>query len=155
MAIPGLAGRPTMRTPRTGRARWAARWVLGLGLAGAGTAHLTVARDEFRAQVPGWMPIDADLVVVGSGVVEIALGVALLTLRRHQQSVGWVTAAFFVAIFPGNVAQYVEGTDAFGLNSDRARLVRLFFQPVLVTWALWATGAWRSRRRARDSAAER
>lgn len=48
-----------------------------------------------------------------------------------------------MAIFPGNVAQYVEGTDAFGLDSDRARLVRLFFQPLLVAWALWSTGAWR------------
>lgn len=142
-----------MTTPRTSPARSAARWLLGLGLAAAGTTHLTVARDEFRAQVPGWMPIDADLVVIGSGVVEIALGVALLTQRRHRQSVGWVTAAFFVAIFPGNVAQYREGTDAFGLNSDRARLVRLFFQPLLVVWALWATGAWRSRRRSRDEPA--
>jgi uncharacterized membrane protein len=133
-----------MTTPRTGPTRTAARWLLGLALAGAGVAHVTVAREQFQAQVPGWVPIDADLVVVVSGLVEIALGVGLLTLRRRREAVGWVTAAFFVAIFPGNVAQYVEGTDAFGLDTERARLVRLFFQPVLVVWALWATGAWRS-----------
>lgn len=130
-------------------ARRAGRWLLGLFLAGAGTTHLTVARDEFRAQVPGWMPLDEDLVVLGSGVVEIALGLALLTQRRRRHAVGWATAAFFVAIFPGNVAQYVEGTDAFGLDSDRARLVRLFFQPVLIAWSLWSTGAWRAWRRRR------
>lgn len=136
-----------MTTSRTGPARTAARWLLGLGLAGAGAAHLTVAREEFQAQVPGWLPVDADLVVVGSGVVEIALGVALLAQRRHRAAVGWITAAFFVAVFPGNVAQYAQGTDAFGLDTDRARFVRLFFQPLLVVWALWSTGAWRAWRR--------
>ena len=117
-----------------------------MALVGAGTGHLTVAREEFQAQVPSWVPVDADAVVVGSGVLELALGAALLSGRRRS-TVGWATAAFFVAIFPGNVAQYVEGTDAFGLDTDRARLVRLFFQPVLVAWALWATGAWRNRGR--------
>lgn len=117
------------------------RLLLGAALLGAGIGHLTVQREEFQAQVPGWFPVDADLVVVASGVVEIALGGALLTMGRFRVAVGLVTAAFFVVIFPGNIAQYVEGTDAFGLDSDRARLVRLFFQPVLVAWALWSTGA--------------
>ena len=113
---------------------------LGLGafLAYAGTTHLTTLRDEFQAQVPDWVPIDHDLVVLGSGAVEIALGTALIVLPRQRRLVGAATAAFFVGIFPGNVAQYVEGTDAFGLDTDQARLVRLFFQPVLVGWALWA-----------------
>jgi uncharacterized membrane protein len=120
------------------------RIVLGVVLAVAGTSHLTTARDEFRAQVPGWVPLDEDLVVLLSGVVEIALGLALLLLVRHRALVGWVVAAFFVAIFPGNVSQYVDGVDAFGLDSDRDRLVRLFFQPLLVAWALWSTEAWRT-----------
>ncbi len=113
---------------------------LGLGafLAYAGTTHLTTLRDEFQAQVPDWVPVDDDLDVLGSGVLEIALGAALIALPRHRRLVGAAAAAFFVAIFPGNVAQYVEGTDAFGLDTDQARLVRLFFQPVLVAWALWA-----------------
>ncbi|WP_277499764.1 MULTISPECIES: hypothetical protein [unclassified Nocardioides] len=110
-------------------------------MVGAGVAHLTTARTEFQAQVPAWVPVDEDLVVVGSGVVEIGLGAALLLAPpRHRRLAGGLLAAFFVAIFPGNVAQYVEGTDAFGLTSDRARLVRLFFQPLLVLWALWAGG---------------
>lgn len=116
--------------------------VLGVALVTAGMAHLTWARQEFQAQVPEWVPLDEDLVVVASGVVEIALGTALVVATRHREILGWVTAAFFVAIFPGNVAQYTEGVDAFGLNSDEARAARLAFQPALVAAALWSTGAW-------------
>ena len=122
-------------------ARTTARIVLGTLMVGAGITHLTVAREEFQAQVPSWFPIDEDLVVVVSGIVEIALGAALIGLPRHRVLVGTIVAAFFVVIFPGNVAQYLEGADAFGLDSDSKRLARLFFQPVLVLWALWSTGA--------------
>lgn len=131
----------------TSRLRSAARILLGVFLATAGTTHLTVAREEFLAQVPSWLPLDADTVVVASGIAEVALGAALAFRPRNRVLVGWVTGAFFVAIFPGNVAQYVEGVDAFGLDTDRERLVRLFFQPVLVAWALWSTAAWRDRPR--------
>jgi len=131
------------------RIRNGARWLLGASLVLAGTGHLTFQREEFQAQVPDWFPVDADLVVILSGVVEIVLGLALLLLSRYRIVVGWIVAAFFVVIFPGNIAQYVEGTDAFGLDTDAKRFVRLFFQPVLVAWALWATGAWRAWRRSR------
>ena len=130
--------------------RHVARWLLGLALIGAGTGHLTTLRGEFQAQVPEWVPLDKDFVVLASGVVEIGLGAALLALPRQRRTVGWVAAAFFVAIFPGNVSQYLTRTDAFGLNTDQARLTRLYFQPLLVLWALWSTGAWpgpRSERR--------
>lgn len=129
--------------------RTVARVLLGLALLLAGVGHLTFLREEFRAQVPPWLPLDADLVVVASGVVEVVLGAALVVLVAHRVLVGWVVAAFFVAVFPGNVAQYVESRDAFGLETDTARLVRLFFQPVLVAWALWSTGAWAAWRRSR------
>jgi uncharacterized membrane protein len=122
------------------------RWLLGAALIGAGIAHLTTQRTEFRAQVPDWFPFDEDLVVVVSGIVEIVLGAALIVLRRHRVLVGTIVAAFFVAIFPGNIAQWSEGVDAFGLDTDTERFVRLFFQPVLVVWALAATGAWRAYR---------
>jgi len=122
--------------------RIGARILLGVFLAGAGISHLTWGRDDFVAQVPKWVPFSADFVVVASGVVEIVLGLALLLVVRQRALVGLVVAAFFVAIFPGNISQYVTGTDAFGLDTDTKRLVRLFFQPVLVVWALWCTGAW-------------
>jgi uncharacterized membrane protein len=118
----------------------AARILLGTAMVGAGVLHLTTQREEFRAQVPSWFPLDEDLTVVASGVVEIGLGAAFIALPQRKRLVGGLLAAFFVAIFPGNVAQYVEGVDAFGLDTDRARFVRLFFQPVLVLWALWAGG---------------
>ena len=126
-----------------------ARVALGIALGYAGFTHLTSSRLEFQAQVPNWVPFSADFVVLASGVVEILLGLALVFLVKYQVQVGWVVAVFFVAIFPGNISQYVNGIDAFGLDSDQARLIRLFFQPLLVLWALWATGAWRAVRRAR------
>lgn len=128
----------------------AARIVLGVALAYAGTSHLTWSRTDFLAQVPGWVPLDADLVVVLSGVVEIVLGASLALFSRQRVLLGWVAAAFFVAVFPGNISQWLDGDAAFGLDSDRARLIRLFFQPVLVAWALWSTGAWQAWRSARD-----
>ena len=120
-----------------------AQALLGLTLLGTGSAHLTVQRAEFQAQVPPWIPLDADLVVLASGVVELLLGLALLTVWRQPARgiAGAVTAAFFVAIFPGNIAQFTEHRDAFGLDSDLARGVRLLFQPVLALWALTATHA--------------
>ena len=118
--------------------------VLGLALAYAGVGHLTTSRQEFQAQVPTLFKDYADFVVLASGVVEIALGVGLIALWRYRVQLGWLVAAFFVAIFWGNISQYVNGVDAFGLNSDRARLIRLFFQPLLVMWALGSTGAWRA-----------
>ena len=116
---------------------------LGAFLLSAGVSHLTVSRLEFQAQVPTWLPLDPDFVVISSGIVEILLGLALITLWRFRKRVGLVVALFFVAIFPGNINQFVNGIDAFGLNSDSARAVRLLFQPVLVLWALWSTGALR------------
>ena len=117
--------------------------VLGVVLVSAGVSHLTVSRVEFQAQVPAWLPLDPDFVVISSGIVEILLGLALITLWPLRKRVGLVTALFFVAIFPGNINQLVNGIDAFGLNSDSARATRLLFQPVLVLWALWSTGALR------------
>jgi uncharacterized membrane protein len=125
--------------------------VLGFALAYAGISHLTTSRQTFQAQVPTLFKNYADFVVLASGVVEIALGLSLIALWRYRVQVGWAVAAFFVAVFWGNISQYVNHVDAFGLNSDRARLIRLFFQPLLVIWALGSTGAWsawRSRRRA-------
>jgi uncharacterized membrane protein len=122
-------------------ARRASQVALGAFLLSAGVSHLTVSRLEFQAQVPTWLPLDPDFVVISSGIVEILLGLALITLWRFRKRVGLLVALFFVAIFPGNINQFVNGIDAFGLNSDSARATRLLFQPVLILWALWSTGA--------------
>jgi uncharacterized membrane protein len=120
--------------------RKATQIFLGATLIYTGTLHLTTSRLEFQAQVPPWAPFTPDFIVLASGVVEIALGLALISLQRRRQ-VGIATAAFFIAIFPGNISQFVNGIDAFGLDSDRARAIRLLFQPLLVLWALWSTTA--------------
>ena len=125
--------------------------VLGFALAYAGVGHLTTSRVEFRAQVPSVFAEYADFVVLASGVVEIVLGVGLIALWKFRVQIGWVVAAFFVAVFWGNISQYVNGVDAFGLDTDTKRLVRLFFQPVLVAWALLSTGAWSAWRSKRSS----
>ena len=122
--------------------RKASQVLLGAVLAYAGITHLTSGRAEFQAQVPTLLKEYADFVVVASGVAEIALGVAIVFLWRFRAQVGLATAVFFIAVFWGNISQYLNSTDAFGLNSDRARAVRLLFQPILVAWALWSTGAW-------------
>jgi uncharacterized membrane protein len=124
--------------------------VLGFALAYAGVGHLTTGRVEFRAQVPSVFADYADFVVLASGVVEIALGVGLILVWKYRVQIGWLVAGFFVAIFWGNISQYLNGIDAFGLDTDTKRLVRLFFQPVLVAWALWSTGAWSAWRKKRS-----
>ena len=120
--------------------RKATQILLGATLIYTGTLHLTTSRMEFQAQVPPWVPLSPDFVVLASGVVEIALGLALVSLQRRRE-VGIATALFFIAIFPGNISQFVNEIDAFGLDSDRARAIRLLFQPLLVLWALWSTTA--------------
>ena len=114
--------------------------LLGATLIYTGTLHLTTRRLEFQAQVPPWAPFTPDFIVLASGVVEITLGLLLISLYKRR-TVGIATAAFFIAIFPGNISQFVHGIDAFGLNDDRARAIRLLFQPPLVLWALWSTTA--------------
>ena len=134
-------------------ARAVARVALGITLVGAGVAHATSQREEFQAQVPSWVPLDADFVVLASGVVEIGLGASLLAAWRQPSRalVGATVAAFFVAVFPGNIAQLVERKDGFGLDTDAKRAVRLVFQPLLIAWAIGATNALGELRRRRRS----
>jgi len=125
--------------------RNASQLLLGAALGYAGIGHLTTNRLEFQAQVPTLLKDYADFVVLASGVIEISLGAGLIALWKYRVQIGWLTALFFIAIFWGNISQYLNHTDAFGLNSDRARAIRLLFQPLLVIWALWSTGAWKRR----------
>ena len=116
------------------------RILLGAFLAFAGFSHLTFNRAEFLAQVPQWVPLNPDLVVILSGIVEISLGLSLIFFLKQKRNIGMLAAIFFVLVFPGNISQYINHVSAFGLNTDALRLARLFFQPVLVVWALWSTG---------------
>ena len=133
-----------MDTPVRQLLRRVPQIVLGSALAYAGIGHLTTNRTEFQAQVPTLFKDDADLVVLASGAVEIILGVGLIAFWKYRAQIGTLVALFFIAIFWGNISQYINKVDAFGLNNDRARFIRLLFQPLLVIWALWSTGAWQA-----------
>ncbi|UII27481.1 DoxX family membrane protein [Fulvivirga maritima] len=117
------------------------RIILGLFMIMAAVGHMTFQRGEFQAQVPDWVPLGKDLVVILSGIAELILGVSMVFLGRFKVWAGLALAIFYVLIFPGNIAQYLNGIDAFGLDTDKKRLIRLFFQPVLILWALWSSGA--------------
>lgn len=119
------------------------RILLGLSLIMAGIGHLTFSRQAFQAQVPNWVPMNADLVVVLSGIVEILLGTLLSIWAKKRIAMGWIVAVFFVLVFPGNIAQLVDHRDSFGLDTDLKRWLRLPFQIVLIYLALWSTGAWK------------
>ena len=132
---------------KTSNAQNIGRIILSILLLLAGTGHLSFQRTAFAAQVPPWLPLAADLVVLLSGFVEIALGLSLLLLYKQRTKLGWIVALFFLLVFPGNIAQLVEHRDAFGLDSDLKRWLRLPFQPVLIAVALWSTGAWQAWRK--------
>jgi uncharacterized membrane protein len=133
---------PVVDRPVSSLPRSIARHVLCAFLIFAGAGHLSFARTALYAQVPPWLPLNAEFVVIASGVVEIALGASLVLLSRWRVPVGWIVAIFFVLVFPGNISQFVTHANGLGLNSDLARGIRLLFQPLLVIWALWCTGAW-------------
>ncbi|KAF0094683.1 MAG: hypothetical protein E1N59_1687 [Puniceicoccaceae bacterium 5H] len=101
--------------------------------------------------MPDWVPLSKDLVVLLSGGAELVLGLAMIFGARWKVWIGVALAVFYVLIFPGNISQYANHVDAFGLDTDRKRLIRLFFQPVLILWALWATGALKALRHLRRS----
>ena len=130
--------------------RTLARGALSALLVAAGAAHLTTLRRGFRIVVPDWatrlLRTDKDTIVVVSGVVEVMLGAALVLLPRERTRIGLAIAAFFIAVFPGNVHQWRRGSAAPGLDTDAKRLGRLFLQPVLVAWAIWASAGAATRR---------
>lgn len=130
-----------MNTIKTNTTQNSLRIILGIFMIAAAIGHFTFQRAAFQAQVPNWLPISKDSVVLLSGIIEISLGLAMLFWTKQRVKVGIALAVFYVLIFPGNIAQYLNGTDAFGLNTDQARLIRLFFQPLLILGALWSTGA--------------
>ena len=135
-----------IKSVETGKVQDVFRVILGVFMMLAAAGHLTFQRVEFQAQVPDWVPMSKDLVVVLSGIVELMLGVWMVFLTRWKVYAGITLAVFYVLVFPGNISQYVDHRSAFGLDTDGKRLIRLFFQPVLVVWALWSTGGWKALR---------
>ena len=120
------------------------RILLGLIMLYIGTAHLSFRRIEFQAQVPTWLTTDdglTDLVVLISGYIEIAFGILMVVGDKLKVKTGIALGIFYILIFPGNINQYVNEINSLRLDSENKRLIRLFFQPLLVLWALWSSGA--------------
>jgi uncharacterized membrane protein len=136
--------------PRPSKPQSIFRILLGLFLLPAGIGHLTFARAAFQAQVPDFVPLSKDAVVLLSGVVEVIAALSVIFLERYRVRVGGLLALFFVLVLPGNIAQWVHHRSAFGLDTDTKRFARLFFQPLLVIWALWSTGAWSAYRQRKE-----
>jgi uncharacterized membrane protein len=119
-----------------------ARWILALALGAIGIVHFVSTRG-FRVVVPDWATkatrLDKDAIVIASGASEVALAVGLLALPKERRRMGFATAAFFVAVFPGNVHQWRTRRSTPGLDTEARRFGRLFLQPLLVLWAVWST----------------
>ena len=130
-----------LHTVQTSNLQNILRILLGLFMVLAAIAHFTFQRSAFQAQVPNWVPLTKDMIVILSGLVELGLGLSMIFWKNEKTAIGITLAIFYFLVFPGNIAQYVNGINAFGLNTNKARLFRLFFQPILVLWALWSTGA--------------
>ena len=133
-----------MSSIRTSRLQHVVWILLGCFMVYAGISHLTYRREEFLAEVPRWLSNDhafMDFVVVASGIVEIILGLAVVFLKRYRITMGILLAVFFVLVFPGNISQYTNQINAFGLDTDSKRFIRLLFQPLLIFLALWSSGA--------------
>jgi len=143
-----------IKSVETGRLQDVFRVILGCFMLLAGTGHLTFLRADFQAQVPDWVPMNKDMVVVLSGIAEIILGTWTVFLTRWKVHAGITLAIFYVLVFPGNIWQYLGHRSAFGLDTDEKRFARLFFQPVLVVWALWSTGAWKALRTGKKNHAD-
>jgi uncharacterized membrane protein len=120
------------------------RVLLGSIMLYIGIAHLSFRRIEFQAQVPTWLTTNEgmmDLIVLISGYIEIAFGVLMILGGKLKVKTGIALGIFYILIFPGNINQYINEIDSLRLDSDNKRLIRLFFQPLLVLWAFWSTGA--------------
>lgn len=132
--------------------RAVARWILALALGAIGVGHFLSTRG-FRVVVPDWATrltrLDKDTIVIASGAAEVALAAGLLALPKERRRIGWATAAFFVAVMPGNIHQWRTRRSTPGLDTDARRFGRLFMQPLLVLWALWSTSGEAPRRRNR------
>ncbi|MBX7180691.1 MAG: hypothetical protein K1X82_01165 [Bacteroidia bacterium] len=115
-----------------------ARLILACFILFAGIGHLSFFRQEFQAEVPTWLPFDKDWVVLVSGWMELFIGFGMLFLPKLRPYFGIGLAIFLILVFPGNINQYYYDINAFGLDTESKRLIRLLFQPILIYWALWS-----------------
>jgi uncharacterized membrane protein len=114
-----------------------ARWGLAVAMVFAGVSHLLMPT-PFVQHLPEWVP-GRDPLVALTGVLEIALGVALVYSKQRRSLAGLAVAAFLVAVFPANVYVAVAAVDVEGQPGGAYPWIRLPFQALFIAWALWST----------------
>lgn len=113
------------------------RLVLGVLMVFVGVLHFTKT-DFFIAIMPPYLPLHRELVLL-SGAIEIALGIALL-IPRTAQLAGLGCIALYIAVFPANIHMAMH-PELFPDISPTALYIRLPIQGVLIAWAWWCTRA--------------
>jgi uncharacterized membrane protein len=125
-----------MRAP--GLANWSGRmrWALAIALILIGTDHW-LNPQRYLSMMPPWIPLHLELVLF-TGAAEIAGGLGLL-VPRTRRICGLMLALYFVAVFPANVHNALNGLAVEGLpQANWYYWIRLPFQPLAIWWALYA-----------------
>lgn len=131
-----MKGDQDSMTKPTSPVRLVLRWVLGLIYLVAGIVHLR-SPGGFITITPHWVP-DIPLVIMLTGIAEIAGAVALLLVPRLRKAAGIGLALYAICVFPANINQAINDIPLSGHHfSWWYHGPRLLFQPVAVWWALW------------------
>jgi uncharacterized membrane protein len=130
------------------RGRTIARHALAIVYTLAGIAHL--ARPAgFVAITPHWVPAP-ELVVMLTGLAELAGAVGLM-IPPLRRAAGVGLALYALCVWPANINHALNDIPLSGVHlSWWYHGPRLALQPVIIWWALWASGAidwpfWRRR----------
>jgi len=121
-------------------ARTPIRLLLAAVMGVAGVAHL-VSPQPFVEHLPPTVP-GRELLVAGTGLVELVLAAGLLGPRRWRPAIGIALVAYLAAVFPANVYAAVSNVPIDGVPQGWVRWARLPLQLPLI-WAAW----WSTRRR--------
>lgn len=128
------------------RTRRAGRLVLAAAYAAAGALHLGRPA-PFLSVTPTWVP-QPKAVVALTGVAELLGAIGLLQTRspRLRRYAGWGLALYALCVWPANFhhMQIDMARSALGQSHGlglRYHVPRLLAQPLIMWWALWASGA--------------
>lgn len=123
---------------RDSRGRRIARMVLAAAYALAGFAHLT-RPGGFVAITPDWVPVP-EMVVALTGAAEIAGAIGLM-IAPLRKAAGMGLALYALCVWPANFHHALSDIPLNGVHlSWWYHGPRLALQPVIIWWALWASG---------------
>jgi uncharacterized membrane protein len=121
------------------KARAVMRWLMAAFYIAAGTGHL-IRPEAFLPIVPDFVPLPRETILI-TGLCELAGAVALLTPRLRKLA-GIMLALYALGVWPANIKHALEGIDLPPIpDTWWYHGPRLAFQPVLMWWALFCSGA--------------